>query len=417
MTKRFASALVFLFLSAYTFSQKTVVISKPAPAQPVSADCKTAIALSNARKVSYGPTVPPKGYGKTMDIKACDKQDIFTFEKERNTAWYSFVTQEDGYLILEILSVNPKNDYDFMLYKWTDSCFCDNVKQGYLLPVRTNLSHSEDKMGVPLTGLSAKASADHVPVGVGEEFSRTLPVKKDEKYYLAVDNVRPKGQGHTIRLYYLKEITVSGTVIDEKKNPVPHAAVWVENVNENVVDETRTDASGNYTLSAKIKDDEYYSLLYTGEKSFIECRQIILNEFAKTNYIQKELKTTLPSLERGKKYVLNGISYNNSTGRLHPGSFPTLNALARLMMKDKSLKVQIEGHINNPKVAANTGQDNLLGMKRAQEVYDYLLYKGIANTRIVPASFGSLYMIYEKPTSQAQIDANNRIEIFFLPDK
>lgn len=430
MTKSPGSLLLFTFLfimmyfspllwrgaGGEAFSQKTYVISPP-KALPVSADCKNAIQLPSSRKVSYGPTVAPKGFGKTMDIKACDKLDVFTFERERNTAWYTFIAQEDGYLILEILSVNPKNDYDFMLYKWTDTCFCDNVKQGYLLPVRTNLSHSENPQGIPSTGLSAKAYADHVRVGVGEEFSSTLPVRKGERYYLVTDNVKPKGQGHTIKMYYLKEITVSGTVMDELKKPVAGATVWVENANENIVDITECDTVGQYTLKAKIKDDEYYSLLYTSDSSFIECRQIILNEFSKTNYVQKELKTTLPRLERGKKYILDGISYNPGTGLLHTGSYPTLNALARLMLKNRSLKVQIEGHINNPKVASNSGEDRILGLKRANEVYDYLLYKGVANTRIVPTSFGSLFMIYEKPANQTQIDANNRIEIFFLPDK
>jgi outer membrane protein OmpA-like peptidoglycan-associated protein len=352
-----------------------------------------------------------------MDIKACDKQDVFTFERERNTAWYSFIIQEEGDLILEIISVNPKNDYDFMLFKWTDTCFCDNVKQGYLLPVRTNLSHSENKFGVPMTGLSAKANEEHVRVGVGEEFSKSLLVKKGEKYYLAIDNVNAKGQGHTIKMYYLKEITVSGTVIDDRKKSVAGATIWVENASENVVDVTKSDDEGRYSLSAKIKDDEYYSLLYTSDSSFIECRQIILADFSKTNYIQKDLKTIVPRLERGKKYILDGISYNKSTGRLHPGSFPTLNALTRLMLKYKGLKVQIEGHVNNPKIAANTGEDKVLGQKRADEIYDYLLYKGVANTRIVPTTFGSLFMIYPRPSTPAEIDANNRIEIFFLPDK
>lgn len=416
MTKGTVATIFFFFLFIHSFAQKTIVISPP-KGLPVSSDCKSAIQLSSTRKVSYGPTVPPKGFGKVMDIKACDKQDIFTFEKERNTAWYSFVTQEEGDLIMEIISVNPKNDYDFMLFKWTDTCFCDNVKQGYLLPVRTNLSHSESKQGVPATGLSAKAGENHVPVGVGKEFSSSLPVRKGEKYYLVVDNVNPKGQGHTIKMYYLKEISVSGTVIDDHKNPVAGAIVWVENANENIVDVTKCDEAGKYFLSAKIKEDEYYSLLYTSDSSFIECRQIILNEFAKTNYVQKDIKTVLPKLERGKKYILEGISYNTNTGRLHPGSFPTLNALTRLMMKNKSLKVQIEGHVNNPNVAANTGEDKILGQKRANEIYDYLLYKGVANTRIVPTSFGSLFMIYERPSNQTQVDANNRIEIFFLPDK
>lgn len=417
MTKGIISTAFFSFLVIYSVAQKQAG-KKPAPAGlPVAADCKNAIQLASTKKVVYGPTVPPKGFGKVMDIKACDKQDVFTFQKERNTSWYQFIVQEDGDLVFEIKAVNPKNDYDFMLYKWKDSCFCDDVKQGYLQAVRTNLSHTENKQGVPMTGLSAQAKADHVPLGVGEELSRSLPVKKGEKYYLAIDNVHAKGEGHTLNIYYLKEITAIGTVIDESKKPVPGASVWVENMNGKIIDATQCDSEGKYWLSAKIKDDEFYSLLYSSDSSFIECRQIVLHEFAKTNYIQKDLKTTLPKLARGKKYILEGISYNQKTGRLHTASYPTLNALARIMLKNKDLKVEIEGHVNNPLVAANTGADKLLGQNRANEIYDYLLNKGIANTRIVPTSFGSLFMIYEKPDSPAQVDANNRIEIFFLPDK
>lgn len=416
MTKGILTSFLFFLFTLSSFSQKQT--SKPAIAgEPVAADCKYAIKLNTARKVTYGPTVPPKGHGKVMDIKACDKQDVFTFQKERNSSWYSFTAYDDGDLVIEITSVNPRDDYDFMLYKWTDSCFCDNVKQGWLRPVRTNLSHTQSSMGVPMTGLSAQAMSELVPLGVGDEFSLSLPVKKGERYYLAVDNVHPKGAGHILDIYYLKEITAIGVVTDESKKPVQNATIWVENANGKIINTTQTDSEGKYWLSAKIRDDEFYSLLYTGDSSFIKCRQISQSEFAKTGYVQKDLKTTLPKLELGKKYILDGISYNKSSGRLHNASNPSLNALARLMMKYKSLKVQIEGHVNNPLVAANTGADKTLGQSRATEVYDFLLNKGIANTRIVPTSFGSLFMIYPKPRNPVEEDANNRIEIFFLPDK
>jgi len=414
MTKVISITFFFLF-TVCSFAQKPVAQAL-VKGSSVEADCKRALQLPSTKKVYYGPTVAPKGYGKVMDIKACDKLDVYTFQKERNSSWYQFIAQEDGDMVIEITAVNPKNDYDFMLFKWKDSCFCDDVKQGYLRPVRTNLSHTESKQGVPMTGLSAQAAAEQVPLGVGDEFSKSLPVKKGEKYYLAVDNVHPKGEGHTLNIYYLKEITVIGTVLSDNKRPVASATVWVENMNGRIVDITQTDSEGKYWLSAKIKDDEFYSLLYSADSSFIECRQIILNEFAKTNYLQKDLKTTLPKLIRGKKYILEGISYNMQTGRLHSASYPTLNALARLMLKYKSLKIEIEGHVNNPQVAANTGADKILGQSRANEIYDYLLNKGVANTRIVPTSFGSLFMIYPKPGTPAEVDANNRIEIFFLPD-
>ena len=412
MRKGTITTVLFSLFFIHSIAQKAPLKSG---GSPVAADCKDALKLSSSKKGKYGPTVSPKGFGKVMDIKACDEQDIFTFEKERNSAWYYFVVPEDGEAILEITSVNPKNDYDFMLYKWTDSCFCDNVKQGYLVPVRTNLSHSEEKQGVPMTGLAADAEDENVPVGVGKEFSRSLPVKKGEKYYLAIDNVHNNGQGHTVKLYYLKEITIGGTVTDEKKNPVA-ATVWLEDANEKIISAVHCGADGKYIFPAKIKDDEYYTLLYTSDSSFTECRQILLKDFVKTNYAQKDLRTTLQKLNLGKKYVLSGISYNKKTMHLLPSSYPALNTLARVMLRSPGMKIQIEGHVNNPIVAANTGPDKKLGEDMANQVYNYLVEKGIANSRMTSTSYGSLFMIYEKPTTPEEVDANNRIEIFFLPE-
>jgi len=414
MTRNCTCIFIFSLFFLYCFSQKHTSHSTPATL-PVAPDCKNAIKLSSAKKAIYGPTVAPKGFGKVLDIKACDKQDIFTFKKERNSAWYYFIVPDDGDVIVEITPVNPRNDYDFMLFKWTDSCFCDNLKQSYLLPARTNLSHSDKKQGVPVTGLAADAESGFVAEGVGEEFSKSLTVKKGEKYYLAVDNVHPKGDGHTVKLYYLKEITLGGIVTDEKKRPV-EATVWLEDMNEKIISAVKCGADGKYTFKAKIKDDEYYTLLYTSDSSFTECRQIILSDFVKTNYAQKELRTTLLKLVKGNKYKFSGISFQKGTVRLLPSSYPALNTLARLLLKSKDLRIQIEGHINNPLVAANTGSDKILGEDMAKEVYNYLIMKGVANRRMIPVSYGSLYMLYEKPKSLEEIEANNRIEIFFLPD-
>ena len=121
-------------------------------------------------------------------------------------------------------------------------------------------------------------------------------------------------------------------------------------------------------------------------------------------------------IEKGKKYKLSGISFSKGTVQLLPPSYPALNTLSRLLLKSKDLKIQIEGHINNPLVAANTGADKIRGEDMAREVYNYLIAKGVANRRMIPVSYGSLYMLYENPKSIEEIEANNRIEIFFLPD-
>lgn len=409
----FLSVIFIVTLSGGDASAQKPSASPPQKRLPVFADCNRAIKLSSGRKVSYGPTVAPKGFGKLNEIAACDKQDIFTFEKEHNSAWYYFSVPDDGDVIIEITPVNPKNDYDFMLFKYPDSCFCDDVKQGYILPVRTNLSRS-GKEGALMTGLSANAEQKYVPVGQGEAFSKSLPVKQGEKYYLALDNVHPKGDGHSVKIYYLKEITISGTLSDENKKSLP-SAVRVEDKNEKIISSVFSNADGNYSLNVKIKDDEYYTLIYTSDSCFTECRQIFINDFSKTNYEQKDLKTTLLKLIAGKKYVPGAIIFSKNSSKLLPTSHSSLNALYELMMKNKTMAIQIEGHVNNPLNPTNTGADKKLGQDKANVVYNYLLTKGIEKERMTAISYGSLFMLFPKPSSPEEVAANNRVEIFFLP--
>jgi len=405
----FFLSLVFIFSSAQKLSappsQKRV---------PVFADCKNAIKLSSGRKASYGPTVAPKGFGKVSEITACDKQDIFTFEKEHNSAWYYFIVPDDGDVIIEITLVNPKNDYDFMLFKYPDSCFCDDVKQGYILPVRTNLSRS-GKEGALMTGLSADAANSHVPAGADEAFSKSMPVKQGEKYYLALDNVYPKGDGHIVKIYYLKEISLSGTVVSENKKSLI-ASVRVEDRSGKIISSVWSDTDGSYSFSTKIKDDEFYTLIYTNDSCFTECRHIFINDFSKTNYEQKDLKTTLLKLTAGKKYVPGAISFLKNSSKILPTSHSSLNALCDLLMENKMMAIQIEGHVNNPVFPSNTGADKKLGQDKANAIYNYLISKGIEKERMTAISYGSLFLLYPKPGSPEEVDANNRVEIFFLPN-
>lgn len=407
--------IVVLFLCHYllAFAQKPA--APPPKRVPVSADCKTALKLSSGKKGIYGPTVGPKGFGKVNEISACDKQDVFTFEKEHNSAWYYFTVPEDGDAIIEIIPVNPKNDYDFMIYKYTDSCFCDNVMLDYLRPVRTNLSRS-GKTGAPVTGLVFDALREHVPVGEGDPFSKSLPVRQGEKYFIALDNVHPKGDGHTVKLYYLKEISISGHVTDENKKPVA-SSVRVEDKSRKIISSVQCDAEGRYSIRSKIKDDEYYTLIYSSDSFFTQCRELFINDFSKTNFEQKDIPTIVTKLQRGKKYPLTAITFSKNSAKLLPTSYSSLNALSELMKKDTLLAIQIEGHVNNPSHPSNTGADKKLGLDKATAIYNYLLFQGIGKERMTAVSYGSLFMIYPKPSAPEEIEANNRVEVFFLPAK
>ena len=68
---------------------------------------------------SYGPTMAPNVFGNLQEIiKSND-----SFEKEHNSAWYYFDITNDGGLSIEIDPIQKGDDYDFMLFQYTDSFF------------------------------------------------------------------------------------------------------------------------------------------------------------------------------------------------------------------------------------------------------------------------------------------------------
>jgi len=157
---------------------------KGIPKKPIASDCNKAIKIPFDKKGFYGPTVPPDGYGEIQEIKSNKKNDLYFFEKEHNSAWYYFDVKTNGTIALTITPLNPKDDYDFLLFKYTDSCFCNDLVKKKIMPVRTNISRT-GLGGTEITGLSHQEENLFFSAGKGKPFSKSIEVKKGERYYLA----------------------------------------------------------------------------------------------------------------------------------------------------------------------------------------------------------------------------------------
>lgn len=379
----------------------------------VSPDCKTAIDLGSEKEISYGPTEAPKGYGSDIDVFACDEKATFCFEAEHNSAWYKFTVPMNGWLVFEIDPVNSANDYDFMLFKWDgDTCFCENISREISKPVRVNLARSGTNT-TDLTGLSSLADQDLVPAGVGNSFSSSLQVRKDEVYYLVLDNVYPKGDGHMLFISFLHGVTIGGETTENSGSPLP-VKVQLQDRLGYLIASSNSNNDGKYEFLARIKDDQFYSLIYSQQGYFPECYQVYFKDFLGPGLSKTDFKTSLRKLEHGKKYVVSSLLFDKNN-KIKPASYPSLNAVAEALIQNPDLKIQIEGHVNNPKNPNNSGADNKRGMVRAEAVFNYLKRRGVSQDRMTTISYGSLYMLHQKPNSARQINENNRIEIFILP--
>ncbi len=315
--------------------------------------------------------------------------------------------QVEGELLIEIIPEKRTDDYDFLLFKWPDTTCCDDKDE---IPVRTNISRS-GKTGDGRTGLSRASASECVKSGAGETFSKPIYVKKKERYFLVLDNVYPNGKGHTIKFYYQKQVELSGTVTDEKKNPLK-AEVIIEDLKGNSIYKGESDpATGAFRFSTPLLDETSYTVTFYNDSSFFSCRTLHMDSLEKVNYKVSGLKIVLPKLEAGKKYLMEELIFQKHTTDILPQSGNPISSLSILMKKNAKMMIRIEGHANDP--FGNIGEENCMKLSemRAKKINELLLAKGISKLRVSLAWHGREEMQFPNAINQKEYEANRRVEV------
>lgn len=221
------------------------------------------------------------------------------------------------------------------------------------------------------------------------------------------------------------EVIISGTVFNTEKQPLI-AEISLNDKNGNEIQTTTSDKDGKYKLKAVLNKKDDYTLTYYNDSSFVASKIINVSNQRKP---YKNLKTILPKLKQGDKYILENLNFEGDTSQLIPASVSSLEALYKLMKKNKSLVIQIEGHVNYPVYAPNPKRhvhksqryvppgmnsyefNQWLSEERAKMVYNYLVGKGIKAKRITTIGYGASKMLYPNATTEAEMAQNRRVEI------
>jgi len=382
---------------------------KNAPKKPIASDCNKAIKINLDKKAVYGPTVAPSGFGEIQEIKSNKKNDKYFFEEEHNSAWYCFNIKTDGTIALTITPLNPKDDYDFILFKYTDSCFCKNIVKSKIIPVRTNISRT-GLGGTVITGLSNNEVNLFFCAGKGKPFSKSLDVKKGEKYYLVLDNVYQNGDGHSIEIGYEREASISGIVLNEANKPFK-AEVILEDQKGIEVKKTFSDSlTGKYTLNTTVLVNTNYNVVYLQDSSFVKISEIKADNLIKNNYKLDDIRIILPKLRKGAKYQMDAINFYGNSPIPLPSAYSSIKALYKLMKKNPKMIISIEGHVNDPNTIDNK-IDFELSYDRAKTIFNYLVEKGIREERMSSKGYGSKFMLFPNPKNEEQQIKNRRVEI------
>ena len=376
-----------------------------------SGDCIFAIPINVDQ--TYGPTTAPQGAGRIMEVMA-DKRHPNLPEFEHNVVWYKFTVPYNGKLDIAVTQLNLADDYDMVIYKYTDVYFSNHIQSNKVLPVAVNLAAVDSallqkpkKTPVATTGdakadLKAKqeaakqqreATAKQEAMGTmgmyheatdilltkasTKRHIRSIDVRKGEVYYIMLDNVTPNGQGHSIKVsIHVEAFEVPVSFYDPKikKNVDVSLTILEKNTNNRVIARNDKFRGGrikfvpgfNYTLYAK--RDGYFSIFY---------------DFNSDRFKQDTLlRMKLYRCERGTVYPISDIYFEDEYVLMHESDSVLMNYV-QMFKNHPDVHFTIKGFVQT--YGVDPEHDQLVTLERAKAVKEFFVKNGIPEDNIKAA--------------------------------
>lgn len=111
--------------------------------------------------------------------------------------------------------------------------------------------------------------------------------------------------------------------------------------------------------------------------------------------------------ELPKVFTLDNVHFDTNKSTIRPESFETLGNLVDLMKRKKTMVIELSGHTDN---VGDEKANQKLSENRAKSVKDYLVSKGISETRITAVGYGSTRPAASNETDEGR-QKNRRTEV------
>lgn len=116
-----------------------------------------------------------------------------------------------------------------------------------------------------------------------------------------------------------------------------------------------------------------------------------------------QMQIPLQKINLGASMILKNIFFETDKFELMEASFPELKKMVRLMNNNPSIIIEISGHTDN---VGSLEYNQLLSERRAKSVLDYLVMKGVSESRLQYKGFGFVMPISTNNTPEGR--AKNR---------
>ncbi len=143
----------------------------------------------------------------------------------------------------------------------------------------------------------------------------------------------------------------------------------------------------------------------------IIIRKVILSDLAQ-----------MSNLKPGYVIVLNNVYFPSDRHIIKQESYATLEKLYNVLNDNPKLKISIEGHVccippDAPDAFDIDTGEPTLSVNRAKAIYDFLVKKGIDESRLQYQGFGKSHPVVFHEQNEEDAEKNRRVEIRIVENK
>jgi len=236
------------------------------------------------------------------------------------------------------------------------------------------------------------------------------------EYAYLTTNEHTYGESDIVRVKLLEKekpdpvVMVTGNVYNAKtKKPISAALVY-ETLPDGMEAGNAISGAIDGAFKIVLPYDKNYLIRATSDKFFAQSENLNLDSLVKAGFKEIHKDLYLVPIEIGQIVRLNNVFFDFDKWDLRAESFVELDRVVKLLSENPAIEIEMSAHTDSK------GSDDYnfkLSDNRAKSVREYIISKGIAESRIISKGYGETQPVATNDTDDGR-QLNRRVEFKIL---
>lgn len=259
------------------------------------------------------------------------------------------------------------------------------------------------------------------PVNLGEpintpDWDAFFTLDAGGEYAYMTTSKETYGESDIVRIKLLEKekpnpvVLVSGNVYNSKTKKPLSASLVYQTLPDGAEAGNAISSETDGAFKIVLPYDKNYSIRATADHFFAQSENLNLDSLVKAGYKEIHKDLYLVPIEVGQVVRLNNVFFDFDKWSLRPESFIELDRVVKLLAENPAIEIEMSAHTDS------RGSDDYnfkLSDNRARSVKEYIISKGIAETRIISQGYGETKPEVPNDTDENR-QLNRRVEFKIL---